>query len=356
MRLEAWLRLKSDAEAHFAEAMAVMRTAWWDGRTATVLNPVDARIAWKEMLWLLDPTRPYEVAPKVYVHTPAEIARLCYGADWSNGVPSIYRYALDRWQDGSLCAWLRQRTRDENGQISPVVAQIEALRHKNSFTPEATWEVVLRMLDPTLPAVPLRIGTSTPSITIIAEWGTSVTQTLTYEAVGPGLPFGLWKFSDTEPGMSIEPMQINLRRGELVIHFNTRHGVEAGSAGKSYISLERGGNCEMTTPFAVFYRVKSPDAQRNTLVRNGALIGAGIAGGTRLIAFLCTGTEWNPNTAPDTETTSPATNTTQPAQADAPNPNETPPVGYLGAGTAIVLGGVLAFYVWLNALRKHGQV
>ena len=80
-----------------------------------------------------------------------------------------------------------------------------------------------------------------------------------------------------------------------------------------------------------------------------------IAGGTRLIAFLCTGTQWKPDSAPEAQTTLPATSTTQPAQADAPNPSDTPPVGYLGAGAAIVLGSVLAFYVWLNALRKHGQ-
>lgn len=364
MKLEAWLRLKSDPNLLAANAVADLRTAWWDGKQG-ILNPLDVRAAWEEMRWLIDPLRPFHITSQIAVRTPAELARACYGrqADWQNGIPSVYRAALIKWQEGLLGAWLRQRTRDENGQVSPVVAQIEMLRHKKTMATEALWETVLHLLDPKLPPVRLRFTPGAMGQGLLLEWGARVERRVTYEALSPGLPFGAWKIVDAPPGFHIKPSEISLRNGDVTVILDSRNGLEAGSAGCTTISLHPGGTCTLEAPLSVSYRIKLPDAQRNNFIRNGALIGAGLAGGARLVAWLCTGTEWVPPEERRTEQTStnggatsegaPTTTTRTPDTPDTGE--ELPPIGYLGAGMAITLGAVVAFYVWLNALRHYAQ-
>lgn len=362
MKLETWLRLQSDANPRAADAIAIMRAAWWDKRQGSIMNPLDVRIAWEEMRWLCDPLRPFGISSGVAARTPAEIARLCYGknADWGHGVPSLYRAALDKWLNGMLGAWLRQRVRDENGEVSPVVAQVEELRQKHEFAPEATWETVLRMLDPTLPRVPLRLAPGALGGGLLAEAGERMRRSIAWEATGPGLAFGAWKIEDAPPGLHLEPLEIAGRRGEVQVHFNTLGGLEPGSAGRAIIKLEEGGTGVLEAPYPVLYRVKLPDTQKRLFIRNGALLGAGIAGGARLVAFLLTGPQWVPaderpatpdvagNPAPGAVPAVPATNVEDVA-------NEQPPASYLGAGMALLLGAMLAFYVWLDALRKYGR-
>ncbi|HEX9996902.1 MAG TPA: protein kinase [Abditibacterium sp.] len=366
MKLETWLRLQSDANPSAADAVARMRVAWWENKPGSTLNPLDVRVAWEEMRWLRDPLRPFNIAPGVAARTPAEIARLCYGqnSDWSNGVPSLYRAALEKWKEGSLGAWLRQRACDADGNVSPVVAQIENLRHKNNFAPEATWETVLRMLDPNLPRVPLQFLPGGLGQGLVAEAGEMMSRTVSFEALGPGLPFGVWKLEDAPPGMSLSPLVIDQRRGQLRIDFNTLGGLEPGSAGRAQIALEKGGTCTLEAPLGVSYRVKLPDTQKKLFIRNGVLLGASIAGGTRLIAFLMTGTQWIP---PDERPDEPV----PPAPPVAGNPNlvvaapavevdedpidQQPPISYIGAGMTLFLGVILGFYVWLNALRKYAR-
>lgn len=367
MQFETWLRLKSDPLPNVADAVADMRAAWWDGRDSSIMSPVDARIAWEEMKWLLDPLRPYEVVPGIAIRTPAELARLCYGTneDWVDGVPSIYRASLEKWREGWLGAWLRQRARDENGVISPVVAQIEYLRTKDEIAPEATWENVLRMLDPHLPPVMLQLNAGQVQNGIIADWGDIVLRQVYYEAISPGLPYGVWKLDNAPYALTLDPVEINLRRGSLTLRLNTRNGLEVGSAGAARIALEQGGTCALSRTLPVVYRVRMPDRQRKIFMRNGAFIGAGIAGGARLIAFLCTGPEWRPAAGNGQNNAAPANaNPANPTNANPANATAEanqwpvdglPPYGYVGAGTVLLLAAGLAFYVWLQALSNHAQ-
>lgn len=369
MKLEMWLRLQSDPNESAANAVADLRAAWWDGRQG-ILNPLDVCAAWEEMRWLRDPLRPFWITPQVAARTPAELARLCYGqqADWQNGVPTLYREALDKWRQGILGAWLRQRARDENGVVSPVVAQIEGLRHKNEFAPEPLWETVLRMLDPQLPPVRMRFAPGALGNGFVVEWGDKVIRRVAFEALSPGLPFGAWKVDDTTPALRLEPLEVHQRQGEVTLQLETRNGLEPGSAGRARITLHPGGTCALEIPLDVSYRVKLPNSQRDAFIRNGALIGAGLAGGARLIAFLFTGPQWIPPDArplapvpvapaPIDPTTGVATTGTvpvAPVEADG-GEAELPPYGYLGAGMALLLGGIIAFYVWLSAVRRYAQ-
>jgi hypothetical protein len=368
MKLEMWLRLQSNPNVAAANAVADLRAAWWDGREG-VLNPLDVRAAWEEMRWLRDPLRPFFITSRVSARTPAELAQLCYGhqADWQNGVPALYRAGLEKWRDGVLGAWLRQRARDENGVVSPVVAQIEALRHKNEFAPEPLWETVLRLLDPGLPLVRLRFVPGALGNGLSGEWGEIIFGRVSYEALSPGLPYGVWKLEDALDGLKFEPFEINQRYGELTLQLDTRNGFEPGSAGRAGIVLQPGGTCELEAPLSVYYRIKFPNARRNTFMRNGALIGAGLAGGSRLIAYLCTGPEWIPpedrlaepvpaNPVAAAPVVDPVTGAVVTPLADTDTAvDELPPLGYMGAGIAMVLAGVIAFYIWLSALRRFAQ-
>jgi hypothetical protein len=358
-RLEAWLRLKADPDISAANGVAILYEAWWGNRTTTVLNPVAQRIAWEELHWIADPLRPFHITPSVAVRTPAELARVCYGtnADWANGVPSVYRAALERWREGWLGAWLRQRARDENGVVSPTVLQIESLRQKDTLAKEPMWEVVLRMMDPRLPKVRLRITDPGETTHLITEWGQIANGILNFEAVGPGLPFGIWKVMNAPPGLHFDPVEINVRKGVIKFRLTTEYNLEPGSAGTAQISLEPGGNCMLEEAGSIVYRVRQPDAERNNFIRNGALLGAAIAGGARLVAFAITGPEWkettsstNSGTTTNSQTaTSGQTTTESTSQADDPPPN------YVIAAPVMILGAVLGFYVWLNALKKYAR-
>jgi len=367
--LEAWLRLGRPNRPDLAQNVAIMRGSWWPpSREGATLTTVDARIAWEEMHWLLDPSRPYTVASGVVAHTPREFARACYGTarDWDAGVPSTYRAALERWRDGWLSAWLRQRMRDENGELSPLVSQIENLRRKDQVAPEATFETVLRLLDPDLPRVELRFMASPAPM--VVEWGGKSFARLPFEAVGPGLPFGAWKLDNAPPGLHIEPAVINTRAGEVMVSLDSRDGLSPGSAGRAQLSLAKGGTVEIKAPLGLSYRIAPPDTKRKTFVRNGMLIGGAIAGGARLLAFACTGPQWSPEEAQRA-----ADAITQPAPPPSMSTNEegqrvmttysppsvppdaVPPLGYVGAVTFMFVGVVVAFYVWLNVFKKHAQ-
>ena len=365
LNLEAWLRSQTDPRPDLADGVAIMRQFWWPhDREGSTLNALDARTAWQEMLTLLHPTRPFEIARGVAARTPAEIARLCWGraAQWEVGVPANYRAALARWQDGSLGAWLRQRLRDENGAVSPVVAQIEALRRCDKTRPEASFEAVLRLLDPAHPRVEIRLEAGAPK-TIVAEHGTVEFTTLKWRAHGTGLAYGAWRVEGAPDGLHVGPFAIDNRRGELRVTLETMAGLQPGHAGTATLSLEPGGTCALAAPIEVRYQVRAPDTQRRALVRNGVLLGAGIAGGTRLVAYVFTGREWVPEADRPTAATPPApapptTNETIAGiGADVPAPEviDEPPLSYVGAAIVLALGAALAFYVWIDALRKFGR-
>ncbi len=364
--LEAWLRLGRPNRPDLAQSVAIMRQGWWpQTREGSTLTSVDARIAWEEMRWMLDPNRPYLVAPNVVAHSPREFARACYGQarDWNTGVPSTYRAGLERWREGWLGAWLRQRLRDENGDESPLVAQIERLRFKDTVAPEATFETVLRLLDPDLPLVELRFhGTPAP---MIVEWGAKSWARVPFEAVGPGLPFGAWTLENAPPGLRIEPLQIGTRSGEVMVSLDSRDGLSPGSAGRASLVLAQGGTVALKHPLALSFRIAPPDTQRKQFIRNGMLLGGAIAGGARLLAFACTGTQWSPDAPQPASTTATTTGTTTPDGRPAPaisvDPNapdasdQPPPMSYLSASSLLIAGFVIAFYVWLDALKKHAQ-
>ncbi len=369
--LEAWLRLGRPNRPDLAAGVAILRGAWWPpSREGATLSSIDARIAWEEVLWLLDPARPYTILPGVVARSPRDLARACYGSarDWDAGVPSAYRAGLERWRDGWLGAWLRQRMRDENGEVSPLVAQIEALRRKDAVAPEATFEAVLRLLDPELPRVELRFTAAPTPMTV--EWGEKATARLEFEAVGPGLPFGAWALDNAPPGLRIEPLQINTRRGEVMVSLNSRDGMAPGSAGRASLALAKGGTACLRAPLGLAYRIAPPDTKRKTFVRNGMLMGAAIGGGTRLLAFACTGAQWSPEAAVKAAVAVPPPaggwGASTVVRADGvrvvtinPDPPDgsdvEPPVGYIGALGFLLVGAVIAFYVWLDALKKHAQ-
>ena len=362
MNLEAWLRGQTDPRPDLADGVAILREFWWPlDRQGATLNALDVAIAWEEMKLILHPTRPYLVARGIEAHTPLEIAQECWGRaeSWQTGVPTTYRTGLERWQQGHLGAWLRQRLRDENGAVAPVVAQIDELRRRDVTRPEANFEAVLRLLDSDHPLVEIRLESGEPR-TLIAEHGEVEFATLRWSAWGAGLPYGVWRLDDAPAGLHAGPVAIDSRAGELRVTLETLAGLQPGSAGTAFLSLEPGGTCALPAPIELRYRVRPPDSRRRTLIRNGVFIGAGIAGGTRLLAFGLTGRQWLSSderpviATPATAQSNAPVVTVPPAPPAAPDDND-PPTSYLAASVVILLGGALAFYVWIDALRKFGQ-
>ena len=130
-QLATWLRLKTSPQPEVADKVEQLR------------HSAEA-VQLEELLYLLLPNRPYEITRGVAVRTPRELVQLTYGTrdDWKKGRPALYQASFQRWRDGALCAWLRQRG------LETLAAQCDEVRESLPDEPLAAFETILRLLTP----------------------------------------------------------------------------------------------------------------------------------------------------------------------------------------------------------------
>jgi hypothetical protein len=273
LQLAQWLRLKADPEETLGDNVADL-----------VYSPPRVRI--EELAYLLQPERPYGVMRGVGLRTPHEIVAFTYGTaeEWtSHKRPTCYEASYQRWYEGGLCAWLRQR-----GMVD-IARQADEIRAQLPDDPFAAFETILRLLEPGLPKVRVEIEPgSIPPETII-EHGHRRVLTLRYRAKSPGMPFGSFVLPGEATGVSLPDPLLRRREGTLQVAIDSTLDVQAFKDYVAEIGLES-GITELTGTPKVRYQVVYPT--EDLVIR--CLIGAAAGGALLFLPRFLMTCFWKP--------------------------------------------------------------
>ena len=256
-QLEAWLRLKDHSESALADGVAALHAS-------------PPKIRWEEIAYLLDPQRPYTMLQGLAARTPAEVVRLTLGTrdEWAGkGRPACYEAAYQRWREGALYAWMRQRG------LSDLVTQAEALQARLADEPQAAFETILRLLDSTLPLVDVVVDTTELASTRVVPYGQQRVFTLRYQTPGMGIPFGALMLEHA-PGVKLNTYQLTARSGEVEVTIDSTQDLVAQKVYQATIHLESGVARLQPDPLRFSYRMEFPAKITLNRVLFGALLGA----------------------------------------------------------------------------------
>jgi len=276
-RLEAWLRLKIEPEPALAEAIERIREA-------------PPRVQLEEIAYLLQPERPFFVMRGTSAYTPKELALIAYGKaeEWKTKRPAAYDAVYQRWQEGALCAWLRQRG------LAELAAQIDEVREKLADEPYAAFETTLRLLDSELPHVRLELNTVEIAHNCTVMYGRPRTFTVRYKARGAGVPFGAFTLRGSQPGMQLKDHIVRQREGSVEIAIDPRH-IPSSKAFSAKLELESTFAEAANMPARFTYTIVFPLDITVRLMLAGAGIGAVLLAIPRLmLSFLTDGKPVSP--------------------------------------------------------------
>jgi len=268
MQLEAWLRLKIEPEPALADAIALIRET-------------PPAIQLEEIAYLLQPDRPFFVARGVSAATPKELARIAYGKsdEWKSRHPALYEVVYQRWRDGALCAWLRQRG------LAELAAQIDEIRERLTEEPYAAFETTLRLLDPELPRVRVELDIIEIAHGCTVRYGRPRTFTIRYVSRSPGVPFGAFVLHGAQPGMQLNHHILRRREGTVEIAIDPQH-ITSGKSFTARLDFESTIAQVTNAPVKLTYTIVFPLAITLRLMLAGAGIGAVLLALPRLLLAL----------------------------------------------------------------------
>ncbi len=265
-RFEAWLRLYVEPDKRVAAGIA------------GVMGLPDAeRLA--NLRFLIRPDLPYRIAPNLEALTPKDIVGITYGVpeDWAKGIPVCYQGSFDLWSQGVLHAWMRHRGLDS---ILTKAIQIQKSLADHGY---AAFETVLRLLDPDLPPVRVRLSLAQLAGGLQVAYGKSRTVTIPYSTVGCGVPFGGLRLKGAEAGLALSNQLVNSRSGVARLTLDAGLGIPASRRFEGLIELDGGFTVLEKGPATFRYGAVLPIAGTIGRVFLGAILVALIAGGTRLL-------------------------------------------------------------------------
>jgi serine/threonine protein kinase len=240
-QFEAWLRMKEAPEPALADAVARLRE-----------TPPATRL--EEVGYLIQLDRPFTIAPQAQARTPKAFVAAAYGPPeaWRGKKrPVCYELAFQRWHEGGIEAWLRQRG------LEAVAVQSRAVREQLPDHPFAAFETVLRLLDPKLPPVTVCAeGDSLGIVTI--PFGRQRPGQLRYITRGPGMPFGAVVVSNEAPGVQVKDQVLSERAGEIAITFDSGFGQNTMHTYRAELTLDSGVATFAPSPVVIRYRVEFP--------------------------------------------------------------------------------------------------
>ncbi|HEY3377689.1 MAG TPA: protein kinase [Armatimonadota bacterium] len=268
-QLEAWLRFKSKPETELADRVACIHQA-------------PPRVWGEELTYLLQPARPYVIMRGMQAHTPQEVAQLAYGpADaWQKKRPLCYDASYQRWFDGALCAWLRQRG------LADLAARCDETRTQLGDDTYAAFETVLRLLDPTLPPVEIVLDLTEVIHQRAIAYGTERVVRLPYTTRGCGVPFGALAVHNPTPGVRIHEHLLRQRDGSVELTLDAKQGQRAFSTTQVTLDITGGIARLANAPVTFSYRIEYPSSVTVMRVLAGAGIGLGVLGLPRIAAAL----------------------------------------------------------------------
>lgn len=268
-QLEAWLRLKEHPEPVLADGVSL-------------LHQSPAKIRLEELSYLLDASRPFTIMRGLDARSPAEVVRLTMGtaADWTaKGRPAGYEASYQRWLEGALYAWMRQRG------LAELATQAGEVQARLTDEPQAAFETILRILDSALPPVEVVFDTTEKPGIRSVSYGQQRSFILHYQTPGSGIPFGALVLNNA-PGVKLSSYAVNGRSGEVEVTIDATHDLVAHLIYQSTIRLESGIARLRPDPLRFSYRVDFPAVITSKRVIIGALIGAVLLGVVRILLYL----------------------------------------------------------------------
>ncbi len=269
-QLEIWLRAKAHPEPKLAEGLTAIRTS-------------PPRVRLEEIAYLFQPDRPFAIMRGVAARTPREVVQAAYGQpeEWKSRRPICYESTYQRWYDGALCAWLRQRG------LGTVATQCDEVRLKLAEDPFAAFETILRLLDPALPKVQVVLDLSDMAAGCRIAYGKARNYTIRHTTRGPGIPFGALKLQSPAPGVIIENRVIRQREGTLEITIDTKFGdLPAFKPYQALLGMDSGVAQIVNLPAKFSYRSIYPTRLAVNRLVAGAVLGAFTLGFPRLLIAL----------------------------------------------------------------------
>jgi len=267
-QLAVWLRLKTPPQDELADKVEQIQH-----------SPEAVQL--EELLYCLLPNRPYEIMKEVVARTPQEVVQQTYGAlnDWKRARPACYTASYKRWQEGSLCAWLRQR------KLEALAAKCDEVRERLKDEPQAAFETVLRLLDPALPPVVVEMDFSATGALCLVRYGTQRTYQLPYTTRTPGVPFGALRLQAL-PGVRLNEQRINQREGTIELTIDGDADLPVFKLLTGIIDFTSGFTQLVKAPHRFRYKIDFPTELVIKRVLAGAGIGAVLLGFPRLFLAL----------------------------------------------------------------------
>jgi serine/threonine protein kinase len=297
LEIENWLRLKASPELEAAGRVA--KIAAQHGLAANskdnlvVYPPAkntspNFQLVLEELCYVFLPDRPYFIAPNISAQTPQQIVKLTMGKkeDWGLKPAPVYFSSIKRWQDGYLEAYLRQRLSTPSGPPSPILGQINKVRTDFADKPFVAFEVILRLLDPELPPVQIEFDQASLQDVIELPYGDKKTVTLRFRAINTGMPFAALKLQSQWDALTLDTHQINVREGEVTLNLHSQRDIPVGRDYSATLSLESRTTKLANDDLSIRYRVIYPVSETLKRIGMGALIGAALFGGARLLLML----------------------------------------------------------------------
>lgn len=268
-KLDSWLHLKSNAEPELGDRIGA--TLWQQ-----------PGMRFEEVAYIIDPTLPYSHELNALENlrlppeerkgatTPREVIQQAYGPAeaWDKGIPKCYKDAYERWQQGFLGAWMRQR-----GLIELESKAREAAEMYEEF-PHAAFETYLRALDNSTEPMSVEFEKADYANVCDVTYGDLGAVRVRYKTIGPGIPFASVALSHAHDGIRLEPLMINQRVGFVTLSIDSRNGMPVSrhfnQAGIDLI----GGNCRLAGERpSVKYRIVAATDRGSQAVFLGAVLG-----------------------------------------------------------------------------------
>jgi serine/threonine protein kinase len=269
LRIELWFRRRVPADPVLADGVAAI---------TDVRAPAKVKLA--ELGWWLDPARPLEIADGLQAVTPGDVPRLAYGdaANWEAGTPGHYTAALRLYREGLLEAWLRARSLADVAEAVTARHQAEPERDIVGF------EATLRLLDPGLTPVKVRFDTRELGRGFRVPFGEQGRKELPFMTEGPGIPAAAVRLVDARAGLQLEaPAEIAARGGHVALLLDSRNDIPVARSHTATLELDSGYTELLDAPARLRYRVSYPAMRTLLYVVMGALLGAVLVGGPRLL-------------------------------------------------------------------------
>jgi hypothetical protein len=270
--LALWLELRQPAEKGLAESV----------RQLSAYENAHHRI--EGVLWLLEPGKPFSWGSHFSANTPAEVVRIAYGSipEWQQGEPLAYTALRSEVESGRLAVWLTARGLPE---LARELTQ--HVRMSDGYK-VLQLEKALRMLDPALAPVQVKLDASQLKRRLGVLYGGERVYEVPWLTEGPGVPYAVIERS-SHNAPRVDPPLLSAREGTLYVTLDARDGLQPVGRYEAMLQFTSGTATVNPATLEADYRVQFPNTQLLRRIGVGAFAGMAILLTLRLLLVLLLG-------------------------------------------------------------------